>query len=235
MYYAVGGVVGLLMLAWGYTAFFSVEAGCRNGILDENEKGVDCGGACALICKSDARAPVVRWARSFAAQEGAYTAAAYVQNNNVGAGARRVGYTFQLFDADNVLVVEKRGAADIPPLPLVPVIEPNIAVGTREVARTLFAFTEEPQWERVGEPLPELKVSDQKLEGGRLTATLNNGARRAAEARVVAVLFDDAGAALGASISRVMVPARGEEFVVFTWSPAPRGVARAELIVLPPL
>lgn len=236
LYYSVFGVIALGLLFVLYQTFFSIEASCRNGQEDPGEYGVDCGGVCALICPGDARAPVVLWARTFKVSQGTYTAAAYIQNNNVGAGARGVSYTFQLFDENNELVVERRGKTDIPPTHIAPILETGIQTGTRDAVRALFAFTGEPVWERATKELPDLKIKNQKLEqgGGRLTATLVNESRTTARVQVVAVLFNNAGAALAASKSAVTVGPRGDEFIVFTFSPAPPGVTRAEITVLPP-
>src|SRR3990167_18523 len=81
-----------------------------------------------------ARAPIIVWARAFESAPQTYTAAAYIQNNNPGAGARQVSYSFQLFDADNALVVERGGTVDLPPVPTIPIIETGINVGYRSVA-----------------------------------------------------------------------------------------------------
>lgn len=237
MYYAVAGVVGIVVLAGLYDAFLNRAPNCRDGVQNQDERGIDCGGVCSLVCKEDTRDPVVLWSRSFNTSPGRYTAAAYIQHSNSGAGARKVGYTFQLFDAQNVLVTERQGTIDLPPTRTVPIVETDIQTGSREVARTLFAFNETPVWQAVRNAPPVLRVTNQKLESNasRLTATLVNDSRTdASRAAVTAVLFDAEGVARAASKSIVSVPGRGEEFIVFTWNPAPQGIVRGEIVVLPP-
>src|SRR5947209_2666869 len=114
LYYIVAMVVAVITLTLGYKLFFAHAATCSDGIKNGTEIGVDCGGSCSLICESDAKAPRVLWARSFKTDTSLYTSAAYIQNPNYGAAARAVQYSFQLFDKDNVLVVECDGVTDIP-------------------------------------------------------------------------------------------------------------------------
>lgn len=234
IYYAAGSVAAVVAAYFLYQALFSVEASCRNGVLDQGEQRTDCGGVCSLVCREDVRPPIVQWARTFKQTAGEYTAAAYIQNNNPGVGARDVGYSFQLFDENNQLVVEQRGNIDIPPAPIVPIVHTGIPTGTRDAARVLFAFTNEPEWHYAREEVPQLRIQNQRFEDGTVSGTLRNESRRDARAQVTAVLFDSSGIARTASKTTLTVPARGEEYVVFTFSPVPVGVTRAELTVLPP-
>lgn len=233
LYTSVAGVITLMVLLFVYTSFFTAPPLCTDGKQNGTETGIDCGGTCAQVCAGAARAPVALWARSFEQAPQTYTAAAYIQNNNVGSGARQVAYTFQLFDSENKLVVDRTGVADLPPVPIIPIIEPGINVGNRTVTRTLFSFSSEPQWVRSG-ALPKLTISEQQLaqDGSRLSATLSNGSFGDVRTTVAAVLFDADGVARAASKSSVVVPARGSLPVIFTWSPV-EGVARAEITVLP--
>lgn len=234
LYTGVAGVVGLALLMFVYQLFFTAPPLCTDGRQNGAETGVDCGGSCGLLCAGEARAPVVLWVRSFESAPQTYTAAAYIQNNNVGAGARRVGYTFQLFDADNKLVVARDGVADLPPVPIVPIIENGINVGYRSVARTLFSFSAQPVWVRAGE-LPALSLSNQRLaaDASRLEATLSNDSFSNARVVVAAVLFDAEGVARAASKSTVTVPARESTPVVFTWLAPANNIVRGELTILP--
>ncbi len=234
LYTSVAGVLGLMVLIVVYQSLFSAPPLCTDGKQNGNEHGVDCGGSCNVICAGEARAPVVLWARAFETAPQTYTAAAYIQNNNLGSGARRVGYTFQLFDAENKLVVDRQGVADLPPVPTIPIIESGINVGYRTVTRALFAFSAEPTWVKAGQ-MPRLAVSGQKLsaDGSRLEASVSNDSFSDVRTIVAAVLFDNEGVARGASKSTVTIPARGSAPVVFTWGMPTNNVVRAEITVLP--
>ncbi len=237
LYYAVAGVIliGILLVVW--QTFFTTIPTCFDNKQNGGEFGVDCGGTCALLCQGSARAPVVLWARAFRVSGNNYTAAAYVQNNNVGSGARAVSYSFQLFDDKNILVVERDGRVDIPPVQTVPIVETGIDAGNRTVAKTIFAFSTLPTWYQVSkEAVPPIKISGQKLnQDGTLSATVtNNSLRDVKNLSVAAVLFDAQGTARAASKSRMSVlPAKASQQVIFTWPEPPANIVRAEVTVLP--
>lgn len=226
----------LMVFYFAYDAFLNAAPTCFDGARNGDEHGVDCGGSCQLICREEARPPVVLWSRSFPVDAHTYTAAAYVQNPNVGAQARAVPYIFQLFDEKNVLVAERTGVLDIPPVQLVPFIDPNIDVGNRTPVRSLFALTEEPIWQRAA-PLPPLRVGNQFLaaDGTRVSATVYNDSNDdARQVAAVAVLFSADGVARAASRSVIGdIDHKTAKDVVFSWPDGVKGVTRAEITILP--
>lgn len=235
LYYAVAAVVLAVALWSGYQTFFTAAPTCQDSIQNEGERGVDCGGPCSLVCTQDTKPLVVLWSRAFPSTPGTYTAAAYVQSNNLSAGTKGVHYSFQLFDDQNSLVVERDGVVDIPPVEVMPIIETGINVGTRTVSRALFALGSTPVWHSTS--VQALSVSNESLaqDGSRLSATItNNTLYAAAKVTVAAVLFDASGTARAASKSTVSVPAKGSQPVVFTWAGGISGITRAEITVLPP-
>ena len=235
LYTGVIGIIGFMTIIFVYQTLFTAPPLCTDGKQNGLEHGVDCGGSCAFLGAGEARAPIIVWARAFESAPQTYTAAAYIQNNNPGAGARQVSYSFQMFDADNALVVERGGTVDLPPVPTIPIIETGINVGYRSVARTLFAFSTEPTWVRAGD-LPALVLSNQALaqDGSRLSAQLRNNSFVAVRATVAAVLFDKDDVARAASKSTVTVPARGEVPLALTWAAKPASpIIRAEITILP--
>jgi hypothetical protein len=239
LYTAVGVVLALGVAWWGYEAFFTAAPTCFDQKMDGDEHGVDCGGnSCSLLCRSESHAPQVAWSRVFKTSDNTYTAAAYVQNLNPGAGVKGVQYSFQLFDADNQLIIERRGTVDLSPVQTIPVIEPNIYITNETPARAFFSFSAVPDWYRVSpSAVPKLTIGSQFLsaDGSRLSAKLSNGSF--ADARnvvVAAVLFDASGTAIAASKSTLTVPKKSSAPVEFTFPGGVSGVVRAEITVLPP-
>jgi len=248
MYYAVGFVLLAVFVYVVWASFFNTPATCFDGKQNGAEMGVDCGGSCALICQDSAHPPVVSWARSFETGPGTYTAAAYIQNNNLGAGAKNVKYDIQLFDASNSLIKDLEGSLDLPPVSVVPIVVPNIGVGNAVVARTFLCFEYDPRcspspaappaWKKVAaKSLPTLFVSQQNhnADYSRVSATISNQTLfDAKNITVAAVLFDSQGVARAASKSLVQaVPAQSEQPVVFTWPTGTPDIVRAEITVLP--
>lgn len=240
MYYGVGAVL-LAVLVWGvWATFFNTKPTCNDGVQNGAELGVDCGGSCALICTVTSKEPTVLWARPFKSGGNTYTVAAYVKNDNIGAGAKNVAYSFQLFDAENSLVLEREGTVNLPPVQTIPIIETNINVGTRSVSRVQFAFTKVPPavWSKVPQgSIPTLRTAQQNLssDASRLNANvLNSGLSDVKNVTAVAVLFDAQGVARAASKSLVtLVPARGFASLVFTWPGGIPNIVRAEITLLP--
>ena len=239
--YTYSGVVILilLVLAWvAYTSFFSAPPTCFDAKQDGNEQGIDCGGSCSLVCPNQAHQPSVAWARAFLTASSTYTAAAYIQNANIGDGAHNVAYSFQLFDANNDLIIERDGVADLPPLQTIPIVEPNIPTGSRTVTHTLFACSALPSWYKISAgDIPQLQATDQLLsaDGSRLSVTVqNNTVQDTKNVTVVGVLFDVNGVAVAASKSLIAsLPHNTSQNIVFTWPFGNPGVVRAEITVLP--
>ena len=236
LYTSVTAFIGVIFLLFVYVQFFTNAPTCFDGKQNSDEQGIDCGGSCALFCRDQVRSPVPLWSRAFEVTPHVYTAAAYINNPNPGAAARNVAYSFQLFDEKNLLVAERVGVINIPPVQTVPFIDPNIDIGNRTVARALFAFSEEPLWYKVGN-LPVLRVGNQYLsaDASQLSATISNESiNNADKVTVAAVLFDSNGVARAASRSILaQIPRKGSQDVVFTWPGGIKDIVRAEITVLP--
>jgi len=238
LYYAVAAVVAIFLIIIVWQALFLTTATCFDKRQNGGEAGADCGGPCSLLCQDTARAPVVLWARSFSVGPRAYAAAAYVQNQNPGAGARAVSYSFQLFDDKNLLIVEKTGVIDLPPVRTIAVVEPNINVGTRIVARTQFSFSTTASWSKVQEDaVVPVTVTGQQLsaDGSRLSATLvNDTLEDSPRVTVVGVLFDQYGTAIAASKSTInRIQRKSSQPIVLTWPGGVQDIVRAEITTLP--
>jgi len=244
--YAVSiAIVALVFLYAGYATFFTAAPTCSDGRQNQGERGVDCGGPCSLACAADVHPATLLWARAFevrapatSTQAGTYTAAAYIQSNNVSYVARHVPYSFQLFDDKNILLVERTGYIDFPPQKTIPIVETNIDTGTRTVARALFAFGATPVWEIPSHAVPQLRASNinRAADGSSLTATLiNDGVADVTYVTVVGVLFDKDGVARAASKSIVSVAHKSSQVVTFTWPQGTPDIVRAEVSILPPI
>ncbi len=237
MYTAVAAILALVVLVFIYETFFTTPPICFDGVQNGGETGVDCGGPCALVCANQAQPPKVLWSRVFQTSPTTYTAAAYIENDNPGAGAKQVGYSFQLFDANNDLIVERDGVVNLPPVQTIPIIDVNIPVANRTPARVLFGFSGVPTWNKIpAAAIPALRVSGQNLstDASKLQATLNNDTlQSASNVTVAAVLFDQSGTALAASRSIVNVSKKSSTPVVFTFPGGVQNVVRAEITVLP--
>lgn len=211
-------------------AFFSVSVflawrkspSCFDGEQNGGERGVDCGGSCALLCSGEAAEPIVNFVRALPAGEGVWNAAAYVENRNKGAGASRVPYLFKLYDDKNLLVFERRGETFIPPHAAFAVVEGGMRVPERIPARATFEFLAPPRFAVMEEqPLLEIRRRTWSEEDGtsRLEVLLFNPAlSRVKEVQVDALLYDSRGNVFAAGRTVIKeLSASSETSAVFTW------------------
>lgn len=225
-------LIAVVLAVW---ALLPERSSCGNGVRDGDERGVDCGGSCRLLCQDEARAPVVQFARAVPVSNSVWGAVAYVENKNENAGARSAPYVFKLYDAESLLLYERRGVAYIPPRKVRAVFEGRMDVGDRVPTRATFAFTVPPRFEVIP-PEITLQVRNQRFtgaEGGsRLDAELVNPTQSAlTDIEVTAALFDEGGNLFAASAARVpRLPPRGTVPLVFTWPEEVMPPARMEIL-----
>lgn len=102
-----------LVVVLGTASFFTYQtvkpsASCIDGILNQDEEKIDCGGSCAacrVVRFSDIE--VLSYQSFFAG--GAYDAVAHVRNPNAQHGTRAIAYTFHFFNANKNVIAEKKG------------------------------------------------------------------------------------------------------------------------------
>lgn len=212
--------VGAVLIFAGATAyfFFVYEApSCADQVQNQDEEGVDCGGACALLCEAPNISVV--WSRSVRVAPGVYHTAAHVRNPDT-AAAGEVGYEVSLFDTENILVARREGEIFLAPGEIAPLLETNIVTGERVPARTFVEVTPRAFARAAREPAA-ITVSTFSFDPAllRLTAGLHNTTPESVRGvEVVAFLFDTSGTIVAASKTLVEeIPPRGRSDIFFTW------------------
>ncbi|MCR4310974.1 MAG: hypothetical protein NUV54_00150, partial [Candidatus Taylorbacteria bacterium] len=78
-FYISGAILFFLFALALPTLFLTYKApSCVDGVQNQEELGIDCGGPCSVLCKAEALDVIVRWQRAFRVKEGVYNALAYV-------------------------------------------------------------------------------------------------------------------------------------------------------------
>ncbi len=199
---------------------------CFDGKQNGDENGSDCGGSCQLLCIFDAKEPDILWSRSFKVTPSIYSSVAYIQNFNITSQAIDVRYVFKLYDNQNKLVATREGFAFIPRNKKFAIFEPNIVVGESVPTRTVFEFTEVPQWIKNNEEIPRLSVNAKSLSREdalpRIDANVQNlSLIPFSNIEIVAIVYDGKDNAIGASRTYIDKLEKDQSAdVVFTW-PAP--------------
>jgi hypothetical protein len=118
-------------LVWAAYAHFKPKATCFDGIKDQNEEGVDCGGVCAKKCAAQADAAPLQVQKSGAVSSGIpgkYDFYALVSNPNTVYGSKKFDYEVDLKDASGKVVATRGGSDFILPGETKYLVEPDISV-----------------------------------------------------------------------------------------------------------
>jgi hypothetical protein len=224
----VGAVIVAIIAWFSFLALYHAPT-CTDGVQNQGETGVDCGGPCAAVCTDAAHAPVVLYARALPKDGGRIDVAASVTNPNQGAEAHAVQYTLTLYGAQQVFVKRVTGTLDLPAGATVPVFIPNLSVGYQSDIHALLAIASSTIAWRVPAPgdVSPVPQAGTATVGGthgapRITATLTNDTTGAMQdVPVVVFVSDAAGNVIAASETIVPnVPAQGQATATFTWNQA---------------
>lgn len=217
--------------------FLYKPATCFDGKQNGGENGVDCGGACSLICKKEAFDPLVLWQRAFEVVDGEYNLIAYVENVNTDAGSKDTKYTFNMYDKDNNLVSSKKGFVSIPPRSIIPITEDNI-VFDGDIKRISFEL-EDLIWKKEATSDPLIVVTNEKLTNEdkepRIDALLQNVIFKSIDnIKVVAIVYDIDNNAIGTSSTFInSISKDSAKNVTFTWpKPFSSDPVRFEIVPL---
>ena len=235
-YLASIGAVLLVVIGIPTLIALQTEPTCFDDEQNQDERGVDCGGACSLMCKNETQPLNLLWSRAFKVAEGNYNVLAYMENPSVGMGAE-VGYRFEIYDNNNVLIDDRVGSMIISESGPVALFEAGVRTNIRTPGRVFFSLLNEPVWYRA-EDLPQVTVEGERAgQSGdgmpRVDATVYNPeVHELHGVEVTAVVYDQTGNALGVSRTVVSsIASRERKAIFFTWSaPFTAPVGRIELI-----
>ncbi len=105
----IGVIMGIISIVFGYfvyQTFFTTEPTCFDGKKNQDERGIDCGGLCELMCLADTRPLVPLWTRPIKITGDIYSVVSYVENQNSGNGIKSIPYEIRMYDERNILVGE---------------------------------------------------------------------------------------------------------------------------------
>ena len=212
------------VLLFGAYSFFGVSGPtCDDGIKNQDEVDIDCGGPCSRVCRSEASPLITLWSKVFKVAPGEYDAIALIENPNISFGIESEKYSFELYDANNILVLERGGSTYVNPKGQTVLYLGGLPVGSRVPTRA-FVELDEPAWSRITAPLEKspFVVSNKQFDQAThpsLTVDLSNTSLAAlSDVEVYAVLSGDDGNAFAASETYVRRVEKGEkQSLVFTW------------------
>lgn len=213
---------------------------CTDNKQNQDERGVDCGGSCQVVCRADALAPSVRFTRVLAPFPGRADVLAYIDNPNASAEAPSANYTLDLYDANHAKLATRTGSIYLPPSSTVPLFIASAYRGPGTVTEAFLTIDSATLlWTkphaRLATPLaesPKLESSDPPRISGVL---MNQTAHVMYDTEVVASVYGASGNVIGASSTVVpSLPSQGSTPLVFTWNNAfDETPIREEFLVVP--
>jgi hypothetical protein len=223
--YGLGALlVAVVIIGLPSFYFLYTPPTCFDGVLNQGEQGVDCGGPCQKLCASAFIPPVVAWVRLEKLTDGFYNAAAYIVNQNVDGAADAAPYHIALYDSAGSFITDTTGTVSIPPHRNTLAFLSGISVGKRIPTRALFEFTAVPNWTKRADTLAPLIIGDKNYSedqsGSSLAVTLTNRAAVPLGAlNVDAILYDKDNNVLGFSLTQIDgITAGGTAVAPFSWS-----------------
>jgi hypothetical protein len=240
LYFSV--IAGIVLIAAGiivWQAFFTKEPTCFDGIQNQDERGIDCGGICDIACTQDTRPVSVLWQRALPVTDEVYHAVAYIENNNVNAGIKRVNYEFKIYDIDNLLIAERTGHTFIEPNQKSAIFAQGIKVGNRIPALVDFTIDRNATWFDTEERFAQQNIVTNTFEWERMDTTPTLRARvqnvsifDIRNIELVAIVYDGAGNALATSRTFIDRLNQGTATdATFTWpQPIEGTIARTEIL-----
>lgn len=215
---------GLFILIW-----FIVKGpspSCFDGVKNQRETGIDCGGPCKACISEVARKIDVLETGYVNTISGKVDVYAQIENANQNFGVANLAYKFEVLGANEEVIASKRGRTFILPQQKRYLIEQGIAVDKQ--AGSVRLILSEPQWTELDDyQTPNLAIKDKTLreslsdEHGFMTLEgliINSSNYDFAQVEVLAILKDrsDKVVAVGRAIHNT-ITARKERIFKIIW------------------
>lgn len=235
-------IIGSSIVAFLAIVLISVVSktpSCTDGIQNQDEQGIDCGGSCSYLCTSQLRPPTVLFTKTISNGAGRTDVVASVENINATAAAKNVPYTVTIYGDKQIFVQEVTGTLDLPPSSTVPVFISGVSTGNQKVLHAFLAIaSSSPQWFSMTNNKNIKPVIFNTLLGGatttpRVDAILSNSSVvTLLDVPIIIFVHDEQGEIIAASKTILpSIPAQGQATATFTWgAPFVRPPAAIEVI-----
>ncbi|MFA5934700.1 MAG: hypothetical protein WC827_02345 [Candidatus Paceibacterota bacterium] len=217
-------VIIILIFVFIFLKFFNKQQTCFDGIKNQNELGIDCGGQCTILCRAQYTDPTVLWTRwSKVTNAGTYNVLIYIQNSNLGIGAYKAPYSLSIYDKDNILLYSKKDYTYIPPSNNFTIFESDININDKIPARIDFTFSTGFIWQKIeNEELNIVAISkvivDEDIKPKLLVTLKNKSLKEIDNIESVAILYDEDANAIAFSKTKIdLITKDNTEDIVFTW------------------
>lgn len=225
------------------SAFYKTPS-CTDGVQNQGEAGIDCGGPCQYLCTEQMQSPTVLFTKVLQNSDGRTDVIAKIENKNIDAAAKNVPYRISLYGDKRSFLQELTGTVDLPPRTAAVIYLPGVTSGKRKIASAfLEILASDPKWFSMtanSRIVPAVLNITQKgtNDAPRIEAVLANpGLENLLNVQSVVLVHDVNGDVIAASKTIVpVIPIKGETLAIFTWNNAfSSAVASIEVIPVIPL
>ena len=217
-------IVTFLIIAY---VFFNKAPTCFDGIKNQGEAGIDCGGPCSILCKAGYVNPKILWtAKSKVLASGTYNILVYAENPNIDAGVYSAGYSLKLYDQSGNLLSEKLGTTYIPPNNRFAIFVDGINIYDKVPARIDFSFADSLVWQKIADNESGINTFSKDLQNVDtkpkfLVTVQNTTLNQFKNIEAIAILYDKNNNAVAFSKTKLDVLDKNSTAdIVFTWPEA---------------
>lgn len=219
-------IIAIIIGFFVYKLFFTIEPTCFDNKKNQDERGVDCGGVCELVCLTDTRPVVPLWTRPFKITGNVYSVLSFIENQNIGSGIKSITYQIQLLDEQNIPINEPiQGSTFIGPNERTAIFETAINTGDKVPISAFITLQENPIHYKT-DPVfntQSIRVSNEILSDldtvPKLRVDITNITEKTfINFPVIVILYDEEGNAL--AVSQTIVDRLGLEEtkkLFFSW------------------
>lgn len=208
-----------------FLKFWYQTPNCSDGIMNGDEVGIDCGGSCIKVCSGEAVRPIVRWdPRLFEITPGLWSVLVYVENPNINLDATYLPYTFTIYDQNNEVLEERKGATVLPRNQTVGVFEGSITtLQDKTPKRAIFEIGGNITWKKNEKEKESITITHSPLLRENSTPRVevsvrNNEIYEIKNVEMILTIFDGRDNAVAASRTLVETIKSNESVnTFFTW------------------
>ena len=218
---------------------------CTDGVENQGEAGIDCGGPCSFLCAELQQPPTVLFTKAFTdSTTGRTVVVASIENKNNTSAAKNVPYHAILYGPNRTLIQSVAGTIDLPPGATATVFVPNIISGKQTVVSAFlnidaisinwFTMTVDPRIV----PGVSNTIQGGTTDAPRIEAILANGSTATlTNVKTVVLVRDSSREVIAASQTIVpVIHPQGTASAIFTWNSAFQGMpASIEIVPIMPL
>lgn len=217
------GVLALLSIYPIYSLTYHAPS-CTDGIQNQDETGIDCGGnMCPYLCTDQELPLAIKWTHVFPQGGNVYDIAADLINRNDTAGIPLLSYTVTVTDASGATLYTKQDQTYVNPGEEFPIFIPEVTISGNPQNITI-SFDPSMHWVRGTRQDTGLSVKNLSLTSAnsspRLDATIQNDSFTPKNnITAYAMIYDTSGNIRAISSTAVSsVDAQSSQPIFFTWN-----------------